>query len=134
MKIVNLAVHLGEILVVVVAMVLARTDAAMLRTSEQTPRGGIVQIMTTTRSSSSRSLSQQGIRLQPDKDKEEEADDAATSAECSGCDYRHDPTCRECLQREHLIVVCGSCFYSNECFAQQAGKDPRQCTIVGTDP
>lgn len=53
---------------------------------------------------------------------------------CGLCDFQLDATCERCLRQEKLIVVCGDCFYTNECFAIEAGEDARHCKIVGTDP
>jgi len=61
--------------------------------------------------------------------------ESTLSIDCGVCDYQQDEAmCRKCLEMEHLIVKCGDfCFYSNECFAIQAGRHPDECQIVGTD-
>lgn len=53
---------------------------------------------------------------------------------CGGCDYVNDPVCGKCLHEERLIVACGECLYTNECFARESGMDAKECRIVGTDP
>ena len=50
---------------------------------------------------------------------------------CGGCDYANDPVCARCLHMENLIVACGDCLYTNECFAIEAGQDATECVIVG---
>ena len=134
-----------DLLLVVLVLTLAATHASMLRTTKQKYHSNTLpDVLTsklatsTTVSTNPRSLLQNHVIPSVLQDY---GGEAATvdgnnegDTECSGCDYRLDPTCQTCLQQEHLIVVCGSCFYSNECFALQAGKDPTLCKIVGVDP
>lgn len=135
-----------DLLVVVLVMALAIADASRLRTTKQqhhkvalpdalSPQLATSAIAATTVSTNPRTLLQHHVIPSILQDEAEAVDDNNDGdTECSGCDYSHDPTCQTCLQQEHLIVVCGSCFYSNECFALQAGKDPTLCKIVGVDP
>jgi len=67
-------------------------------------------------------------------DEPKNRNDEAEIDMCNGCDYAADPICQECLHQESIIVVCGECFYTNECFATQAGQNAKTCKIVGTDP
>ena len=53
---------------------------------------------------------------------------------CGLCDFTIDASCKRCLRQERLIVVCGDCLYTNECFAIEAGEDAQLCKIVGVDP